>query len=145
MELVANVWPVVDSGTGIVQRYFIRAYAMDAPDEVIGETLRTLAGTDFLIANVYQIPSRFTLESEHGSLSGAVPINLFHEYMQDILEPAYRELEKCFAQLQGIEVSDSFESPRVVNTIPKFPNDPYTVTTSIIENDCGELSPKINF
>ena len=30
MELVANVWPVVDVGTGLVQRYFMRAYAMDA-------------------------------------------------------------------------------------------------------------------
>ena len=35
MELIANVWPVADAGTGIVQRYFMRAYAIDAEDHVI--------------------------------------------------------------------------------------------------------------
>ncbi|WP_250163300.1 hypothetical protein [Psychrobacter sp. WY6] len=33
MELVANVWPIVDQMTGVVQRFLFRAYALDATDQ----------------------------------------------------------------------------------------------------------------
>ena len=33
MELVANVWPIVDQMTGVVQRFLFRAYALNATDQ----------------------------------------------------------------------------------------------------------------
>ncbi len=49
MELVANVWPVVDEISGLVQRFFMRAYAMESNDYVISTVLQALASTDFVI------------------------------------------------------------------------------------------------
>lgn len=40
MELVENIWPIVDQETGIVQRFLIRAYAMSASDEEVSVVLR---------------------------------------------------------------------------------------------------------
>jgi hypothetical protein len=74
MELVANVWPVFDADTGVVLRFFIRGYCMDAPDPVISATLRALAATDFRLAQVFPIPHRFSVTSPFGSLQGCVTL-----------------------------------------------------------------------
>jgi hypothetical protein len=142
MELVANVWPVVDEGTGLVQRYLVRAYAMRAEDRVISAVLKALAPTDFRIARAFKIPTRFKVTSEYGTLSGAVPIGTFHQDMQTILEEAYRSLENDYAKLQCIDMSS--ESPRPVNVIPRFPNNPYTVTTVLIETPDGRLIAQLD-
>jgi hypothetical protein len=141
MELVANVWPVVDVGTGLVQRYFMRAYAMDAEDRVISTVLKALAPTDFRIARAFKIPTRFKVTSEHGTLSGAVPVSTFQHDMQTILEEAYRSLENDYVKLQGIDMSSG--SPRPVNVIPRFPSNPYAVTTVLIETQDGQLNPQV--
>ena len=43
MELVANVWPIVDQMTGVVQRFLFRAYALNATDQEISTVLTILA------------------------------------------------------------------------------------------------------
>jgi hypothetical protein len=141
MELVANVWPVVDEGAGLVQRYFMRAYAIDAEDRVISSVLKALAPTDFRIARVFKVAARFKVTSEHGTLNGALTVGTFHQNMQTILEEAYRSLENDYAKVQGIDVSSG--SPRPVNVIPRFPDNPYTVTTVLIERSDGQLIPQL--
>lgn len=143
MELVANVWPVVDAGTGLVLRYFIRAYAMDAPDDVISATLRALAPTDFRLARMFTIPQRFTVVSEHGQLQGCVSIRDFHRYQEEILIPAFTALEKGVAPLQGI--GESLDGQTVgVSVTPRFPAEPYVVVTSLLELSQGQLVPQIS-
>lgn len=141
MELVANVWPVVDEGTGLVQRYFMRAYAMDAEDRVISAVLKALAPTDFRIARAFKVSARFKVTSEHGTLNGAIPVGAFHQNLQQILEEAYRSMENDYVKPQGIDMSSG--APRPVNVIPRFPDNPYTVTTVLIETQDGQLIPQL--
>ena len=141
MELVANVWPVVDKSTGLVQRFFMRAYAMESDDNVISTVLQALAPTDFRIARVFKIPERFKITSEHGTMSGAVPIGAFQQNIQAIIEGAYRELECDYAKVQGIDMSSG--TPKPVNVVPRFPEDPYTIITSLIETFDGQLLPQM--
>jgi len=144
MELVANVWPVVDEASGIVQRFFMRAYAMADTDDVILATLKALAPTDFYIASVFSVPKRFTLVSEFGSISGAVEIGAFHQSKDAILEPAFRQLEEKFAILQGLAIDDPEQEPRSVIIVPRFPPDPYLLVTSILELENGQLVPRVH-
>lgn len=141
MELVANVWPVVDEGTGLVQRYFMRAYAIEAEDRVISSVLKALAPTDFRIAQAFKIADRFKVTSEHGTINGAVPVGEFHQDMQTILEEAYRFIENDYTKVQGIDMSSG--SPRPANYTPRFPDNPYTVTTVLIETLDGQLLPQL--
>ncbi|GIW53113.1 MAG: hypothetical protein KatS3mg082_2943 [Nitrospiraceae bacterium] len=143
MELVANIWPVVDSLSGVVQRYFARAYAMEGPDEVIGATLRALAPTDFRMASLFRIPERFKLVSEHGELSGCVTIGTFHAHLGDILEPALQELERGYAPVQGIAVASSTGPMKGVVVRPRFRPDPYLCVTTLIETPEGQLIPQL--
>lgn len=141
MKLVANVWPVVDSGTGIVLRFLMRAYALDAPDPVISATLRALAPTDFRMAKVFLIPGQFTVISEHGKLVGAISIGDFQRYQETVLRPALRELEGSFTKLQGVGVSEWTGEPHGLGFIPRFSDEPYLVVTTLLEYPDGRLEP----
>ncbi len=143
MELAANVWPVVDADTGIVLRFFMRAYAMTGDDEVISRTLLALAPADYHVARVFRIPLAMQIASEYGTLKGARPIGEFHERRDVILDSAYRELEADFAKLQGIVVEDFDEGALGIAMIPRFPVDPYLVVTILIERPDGQLVPQL--
>ncbi len=143
MELVANIWPVVDGASGIVLRFFVRAYAIQADDNVISQTLRALAPTDFRIARMFRIAQAMTIVSEHGMLEGAVTVGDFQEYREMILRPAFRELEVDFARLQGIAMGKSDKEPLGIALIPRFPEEPYVVVTMLIEGQDGQLAPQL--
>jgi hypothetical protein len=137
MELVANIWPIVDQETGIVHRFLIRAYALSATDEEISAVLTTLARSDYRTAPPVKIPDRYKLTSEHGTISGAIPISGFHEELNNIVEEALGELEQSFAKLHNYGVNSS-GNPRPAKSL-KFPDNPYFVTTSLLESPSGEL------
>ncbi|MDO6462173.1 hypothetical protein Q4485_15795 [Granulosicoccaceae sp. 1_MG-2023] len=142
MELVANIWPVADAGTGIVGRYLMRAYAMDAEDSVISTVLNSLAPTDFRIAREFVIPERFKVCSPYGTEESAVLIGEFHRYQQEILKEGFAALEQDYVKVQGIDLTQG--QPRVVNVIPRFPEAPYTVVTVLLETEDGQLVPQLN-
>lgn len=141
MELIANVWPVVDESSGLVQRFFMRAYAIDGEDHVISVVLNALAPTDFRIARAFKVPERFKLTSEHGTIMGMVSISSFQQNVHAIIEGAYQELEKDYARIQGIDMSSGTPTP--VNVIPRFPENPYITVTALIETYDGNLMPKL--
>ena len=140
MELVANVWPIVD-GSGLVLRFLMRAYAMQASDDVISDTLRALAQTDFVLARPFVVPKQCSVVSEHGTLHGCIHIGDFSRHQEIILDSAFRALESDFARLQGIKVPDSDAHPSGINQMPSFPQTPYLVTTTLVESSDGQLTP----
>jgi hypothetical protein len=142
-ELVANVWPVVDAATGTVQRFMMRAYALEAPDDIISQTLRALARSDFRMAQVFAIPERFVLVSSHGRLNGCVTIGAFQEHRASIIEPALEELEKGFTRFQGIITHGPMDHPVSVAWMPRFAAAPYLVVTVLLETADGQLIPQI--
>lgn len=70
-------------------------------------------------------------------MSGIVPIGTFQQDVHMIIEGAYRELEGDYAKVQGIDMSSGIPNP--VNVIPRFPEDPYTIITPLIETFDGQL------
>ena len=80
MELAANVWLVTDAGAGLVQRYFMRAYAIDAEDKVISMVLQTLAPTNFRAAKAFKLASSFSKRSGHGTMHGTTSISAFRQH-----------------------------------------------------------------
>ena len=140
MELVANVWPIVDQMTGIIQRFLFRAYALDATDQEISTVLTTLARSDYRTAQVEKIPDNYKLSSEHGTMSGAVEVAMFNEYMHNIIEDTLTATEKSFANMNNYGIG--IEGPVTPKAL-KFPAEPYLVTTYLIELPSGELIPHL--
>jgi len=141
MELVANVWPVADQLTGLVQRFFIRAYALDADDATISRTLTALAPTDFIMAKVFRVPKAIRTMTDFGTLEGCVGIGDFHMLQSQVLDAAFQELEQDFAKLQGISMATG--KPTAIGILPRFPEDPYLVVTTLVETPDGRLLPRL--
>ena len=140
MELVANIWPIVDQMTGVVQRFLFRAYALDATDQEISTVLNILARSDYRIAQVVKIPDNYQLSSEHGTMSGAVEVGMFNQYMHSILEDTLIAAEKSFADMNNYGIG--VDGPLIPEALT-FPPDPYLVTTYLIELPSGELIPHL--
>ena len=138
MELVANVWPIVDQMTGVVQRFLFRAYALDATDQEISTVLNILARSDYRTAQVEKIPDNYKLSSEHGTMSGAVEVAMFNQYMHSILEDTLIAAEKSFANMNNYGIG--VDGPLIPEAL-KFPAEPYFVTTYLLESPSGELTP----
>jgi hypothetical protein len=141
MELTANVWPVADAQTGLVQRYYMRAYALEAEDAVISATLRSLAPSDWLMAEQFLIPKNFQEVSCHGVLEGCVGLRQFHEHQGRILEAAFRTLEDGYARLQGVTGEGGGTAGPLI--IPRFPENPYLIVTTLLETPDGRLLPQV--
>jgi hypothetical protein len=141
MELVGNLWPVVDAASGLVQRFFMRGYAMQAADSIISQTLNALAPSDYLAAQVFHVPQKYCYTSEHGTLKGCVPIADFHLLQSGIIEEAMREVEAGGPKFLGIQTSEG--GVRQVGVKPRFPNDPYFVVTMLLETAEGHLLPQL--
>ena len=71
-ELIANFWPVIDSTSGLIQRVLARAYLATGGDEAFSSTLLSLAPQDYLLATAFRIPTRFTLQTQFGTLDATV-------------------------------------------------------------------------
>ena len=140
MELVANIWPIVDQMTGVVQRFLFRAYALEANDEEISTVLTILARSDYRTAQVEKIPDNYKLSSEHGIMSGAVEASLFNQYMHSILEDTLIAAEKSFANMNNYGIG--IDGPLIPEALT-FPAEPYLVTTYLIELPSGELIPHL--
>ncbi|WP_299187967.1 hypothetical protein [uncultured Psychrobacter sp.] len=140
MELVANIWPIVDQMTGVIQRFLFRAYALDAKDQEISTVLTILARSDYRTAQVVQIPDNYQLNSEHGTMSGAVEVATFNQYMHSIVEGALAAAEQSFANMNNYGIG--IDGPLIPEAL-KFPAEPYLVTTYLIELPSGELIPHV--
>ena len=143
MELVANIWPIVDASTGYIQRIAARAYAVPAGnDELISRVLTALAPTDFALAKQYPISQQFTVVSEYRELSGIVSVHEYNLYDQLIITPILDALAEDRPEILGIALVDG--NPQGVRPNLRFAIEPYTVTTFLIEDADGNLVPHIH-
>jgi hypothetical protein len=140
-ELIANFWPVIDSTSGLIQRVLARAYLATGGDEAFSSTLLSLAPQDYLLATSFRIPTRFTLQTQLGTLEGCVSVEQYQRYEFTIIEPVLQQLESQFAKFQGINMQAS--KPTGVAQIPRFTKDPYIITTFLLESPDGCLTPQL--
>lgn len=142
LELAANIWPIIDAQSGIIQRVAARAYAIPTGhDELISSLLRGLAPTDFTIAEQYPISKRFNLNTDHGSLQGAVSVRGFNTLAESIIEPILKQLEARCPAIVGISMATG--TPQGTRPELRFPETPYLVTTFLLEDLEGNLTPQL--
>ena len=141
MELVATVWPIVDGETGVVQRYLIKAYALAATDEEISTVLTILARSDYRTAHPVKLPDRYKMVFDQGTILGALPIGAFQQDVSTIIESELKNIEKTSAQIPnyGADIDGNARNPEPL----KFPDNPYIVTTVLLESVTGELRPQL--
>ncbi len=136
MELVLNLWPIVESESKMIQRFAARAYAMDVADSVISNTLTSLATTDYILARQFPVPKKFTLVTEHGQIEGLATVANFNDFQWTIIEEALRSLETDLPPSYGLGINAEGKHRHARAT---FPKEPYCVRTFLIEDTAGDL------
>lgn len=140
MELVANIWPILDQETGVVQHFLFRAYALDATDQEISTVLTILARSDYRAAQLVKIPDHYKLSSEYGTISGAMEVGVFNQEINNIIESTLIATEKSFADMNNYGIGR--DGPLIPKAL-RFPAEPYLVTTFLLELPSGELIPHL--
>jgi hypothetical protein len=138
MELVVNIWPIIDSESKLIQRFAARAYAVDTDDSAICAILKVLSNSDFILARQFPVPKRFKFVTPHGTLDGAIPVAGFNENQASIIEDALLTLETDLPPLHGIGYN-STRTPFHQRVKITFPKAPYFVVTFLLENGDGHL------
>ncbi|MCK8043689.1 hypothetical protein MSG37_02230 [Shewanella sp. 1CM18E] len=141
MELVANIWPIVDQQTGIIQRFLFRAYALSASDDEISLVLTTLARSDYRTAEACVIPKKYSLTYENKTIAGAITLSGFNEEMYSIIEDTLKDYERVFAETLNYGL-DQNGNPKRHEPLT-FPDEPYFVTTFLRELPNGSLIPEL--
>lgn len=126
--------------TSVVQRFLFKAYALEATDQEISTVLTILARSDYRTAQVVKIPDSYKLSSEYETMSGAVEVAMFNQYMHSILEDILIAAEKSFANMNNYGIG--IDGPLIPEALT-FPAEPYLVTTYLIELPSCELTPHI--
>ena len=138
MELVANIWPIVDEASLLIQRFAARAYVIAGGDSEVGATLKTLSQADFMVARQFAVPKHFTIVTEDGQLEGTVTVDAFNQNQPAVIEHALNALESEKQSLQGIGF-DSQSRPFYKHIQVRFPAEPYLAITFLTEDRVGNL------
>lgn len=137
LEVCVNLWWFLDNDSGLVFRVSGRGYALAGDDDDKLSILRSLAMTDFHVAENHKVHDRFTLNSEHGTIKGVVPGSLIKSH-SDIFEPVYLSIEKNLPK-QAKSIEGEYHSYTI-----QMPKDPLSIVTCVIEGSDGSLIPLIS-
>ncbi len=85
------------------------------------------------------IPQRYILCYNNDQLSAATTLHGFQESLYSIIEDALVQLEDNFSDIKYCGC-DHEENPRQPEAL-KFPNEPYFVTSVLMEDSYGNMTP----
>ena len=109
-ELAANIWPIINSTSGLIRRIAARAYVLPSGDgDLISDTLSFLGKTDFMIAKEYPLGSDFKTITKEGELSGCVSAATFMFDTERIIRPILEALSNEHPEIGEI-VLNIFQS-----------------------------------
>lgn len=138
LELVANIWPIADERSHVIQRFAARAYAMDVRDEQgLAIALQNLAQTDFYAAKQFLIPEEYTHATEHGVLKRSVLPDPFYQHAGYIINSALEELQRGCPEVVGVR-NDSATPQPVFNSV-RFSQNPFIIVNLLFEDLQGNL------
>ena len=107
-EIILNLWFVIDD-EGLIYSLRARCYVHCGTDEEKLAFLQSVAGTDYLVAQSFEIPERFhaTLHNEHGS--DKLPVAIYSGIrasvpLSDLFEDAIQEMEKQIPKQTRLQI-----------------------------------------
>lgn len=128
-EIILNLWFVIDDD-GLIYSLRARCYFHSGSDEEKLAFLQSLAGTDYLVAQSFDIPERFhtTVHNEHGS--DKLPVATYNGIRETVpfaalFEDAIQEMEK--------------QIPK--QTMVKIGQQPIVCMTPLLGDEDGNMRP----
>lgn len=138
MELIFNIWFVVDIWTNLSKYAIVKAYAMNGTDQQKSELLKGLAETDYYTSERIDYATNSSVVFENLTAEGYVDasdINEFFNYNIDFFISKMEARLPVLMEFKGDFIED-FKAKK-----QKFLLNPLFVLTILMENDWGEIRP----
>lgn len=130
-EIILNLWYVHDE-EGIIYSLRAKTYAAEGSDEEKLVFLQQRATIDYLVAESFEIPTRFHLRVSVGTESKVMPVA--HVSMLRTLDSPIALFEDAIKQL---------DSCLPVQSQLGIGRDPLVCTTPLVQNQHGVIEPQI--
>ena len=136
-EICLNTWFFVDD-TGMVIRIAAKAYALTGSDEEKLTVLKSLAGTDHLVATQGRVPDRYVTNVDGEKMPGSIPAAALQTDPLPVFDALFTDIEKSLPQLYRA-VDDEYQPFRMKLTEPFL-----WVMTSVYESPDGQLIARVS-
>lgn len=138
MELVFNIWFIVDIGTDLSNYAIVKPYCLNGSDEDKFKILKILAETDYSTSDRINFAEKITTVFKNLSANGFIHKSLVNNYFDQYMELFLIEMEKQLPPIFKFKGGFLGES-KAINQ--KFPEEPLFVLTFLMENEYGEIKP----
>jgi hypothetical protein len=133
-EVILNFWYVTLKDTPVIYKLLARAYVVEGTDEQKQQVLESLAKTDYLVAQEFQVPERFYIASPEGKTIKRVALWEAHDgYVFELFNEAIDELEKNLPEHRF------FDGQKERRVKARIPDTIQFLLTPLIEDDEGKI------
>ena len=137
VEVVANLWWVLDEQSGLVYRLAGRAYVMSGTEAHKISLLRALSTTDYLAAQMFQVPMSFIVTAGEETRAGYCLPSTIADYKEKVFAEVLEQLDKT------MPLQASFTVGQEKSFRMKLPENPLCITTPLIEDEDGVIKPQV--
>lgn len=137
-ELCFNLWAYTDRATQVIQRVSARAYAISGSDETKLKTLKALSKSDYEVSGSWPLPDTVSIIEPDGS---KIPNSTLPGLLNDsnIFSSVFSTPMQELADSIATQFRFAEHGPEYYK-LP-FPENPLTVTTFLVENPDGSITP----
>lgn len=138
LEIVVNIWFIVDIETELCYNWLIKPYCISGTDKEKTEILKILAETDYLTVHRNEFEKRFKAVFNNMTAEGKIP----HEFINRILDTNLDYFLSILEKNLPLEFNFSgniIDPPSASKS--KLPENPLFVSTILMENEFGEMKP----
>lgn len=138
MELVFNIWFIVDIGTQLSKYAILKPYCLLGSDEEKTQILQKLAESDYLTVEKFDFAERCSTVFENITAEGYLHMSSVNHYFDLNFDFFLSEMEKSLPPIFKYKGGYLGENKAIEQ---KFPNEPLFVLTFLMENEFGEMKP----
>jgi hypothetical protein len=138
LEIVVNIWFIVDIETELCYNWLIKPYCISGTDREKTKILKILAETDYQTVHRNEFEKRFKAVSNNMTAEGKIP----HEFINRILDTNLDYFLSILEKNLPLEFnfSGNFIDPPSASK-SKLSENPLFVSTLLMENEFGEMKP----
>lgn len=138
MELVFNIWFIVDIGTDLSKYALLKPYCISGNDEEKTSILKNLAESDFVTCERFEFAKNINTVFENTTAEGYIHKNFINEFFDNNIDLFLTEVEKDLPPI--IKFKGGYLGQNKVLKL-QFPDNPLFVQTFLMENEFGEQKP----
>ena len=121
MELIFNIWFIIDIGTDLSRYAVVKPYCLDGNDDDKMKLLKSLAETDFMTSERIEFSEKVTTVFENLTTEGYIHKSSINQYFDMNIDFFLNEMEKNLPLVLSFKGGYLGENKA---TLQKFPKNP---------------------